>query len=103
MNVAAQRRERLVGLAADEDPALGFIGVLGLKDVARACEEYQVASARAAGWTWAQIAAAPEVSPQAVQQKHATRTDHRRVGSRTHDDATEGPQNPALPDPSRLA
>lgn len=73
MNIAAERGERLVGLAADEDPELGFIGILGLKDVVRACEEYQVASARAAGWTWAQIAIAIEVSPQAAHQRHAAR------------------------------
>jgi hypothetical protein len=63
LKIANDRSERLVGLAADEDPELGFIGVLGLKDVVRACEEYQVASARVAGWTWAQIAAALHVTP----------------------------------------
>jgi hypothetical protein len=71
VKIAAERGERLVGLAADEYPELGFIGVLGLKDVVRACEDYQVASARAAGWRWAQIGAALEVSPQAVHQKPA--------------------------------
>lgn len=68
--VAAERSLRLVGLAADEDPELGFLGVLSLRDVARVCEEHQVRQARAAGWTWAQIAAALGVSPQAVHQRH---------------------------------
>ena len=34
------------------------------------CEEHQVRRARGAGWTWAQIAAALEVSPQAAHQRH---------------------------------
>lgn len=72
MKIAEGRGERMVGLGADEDPELGFIGVLGLKDVVRTCEEYQVASARAAGWTWAQIGAALQVSPQAAHQRHAS-------------------------------
>jgi hypothetical protein len=40
-----------VPLAADEDSQPGFIGALGLKEVALVCEEHQVACARAAGWT----------------------------------------------------
>lgn len=71
--VAADRAVRLVGLAADEDPELGLLGVLGLRQVAQVCEEQQVRQARAAGWTWAQIATALEVSPQAVHQRHAAR------------------------------
>jgi hypothetical protein len=71
--VAAERAVRLVGLAADEDPELGLLGVLGLRQVAQVCEEYQVRQARQAGWTWAQIATALEVSPQAAHQRHASR------------------------------
>jgi hypothetical protein len=70
---AADRAVRLVGLTADEDPELGLLGVLGLRQVAQVCEEHQVRQARAAGWTWAQIATALEVSPQAVHQRHAAR------------------------------
>ena len=73
VSVAADRAVRLVGLAADEDPELGLLGVLGLRQVAQVCEEHQVRQARAAGWTWAQIAAALEVSPQAVHQRHAAK------------------------------
>ena len=70
---AAERGLRLVGLAADEDPELGLLGVLTLRDVVQVCEEHQVAQGRSAGWTWAQIAAALGVSPQAVHQRHAAR------------------------------
>lgn len=69
--MAAERGLRLVGLAADENPELGFVGVLSLRDVAQVCEEHRVRQARAMGWTWAQIAAALGVSPQAVHQCHA--------------------------------
>ena len=68
--VAHERGLRLVGLAADEDPELGFLGVLSLRDVAQVCEEHQVCQARGAGWTWAQIAAALGVTPQAVHQRY---------------------------------
>src|SRR5438309_6457256 len=71
--VAADRAVRLIGLAADEDPELGLLGVLSLRQVAQVCEEHQVRQARAAGWTWAQIATALEVSPQAVHQRLAAR------------------------------
>lgn len=67
--VATERSLRLVGLAADEDPELGFLGVLSLRDVAQVCEEHQVRQAREVGWTWAQIAAALGVTPQAVHQR----------------------------------
>jgi hypothetical protein len=63
----------LVGLAGDEDPAMGLVGVVGLRQAADACEQYQVARARAAGWSWAQIGAVLEVSAQAVHKKHARR------------------------------
>jgi hypothetical protein len=71
--VAADRAVRLVGLAADENPELGLLGALGLRQVAQVCEEYQVRQAREAGWTWAQIATALEVTPQAVHQRYASR------------------------------
>ena len=60
----------LAGLAADEDPELGLVGVKALRQAADVLEEYQVGRARGAGWTWAQIAEVLEVSPQAVHQKH---------------------------------
>jgi hypothetical protein len=71
--VAADRAVRLAGLTADEDPELGLLGVVGLRQVAQVCEEHQVRQARAAGWTWAQIATALEVSPQAAHQRLAAK------------------------------
>ena len=71
--VAAERAIRLVGLAADEDPEVGLLGVPGLREVAKVCEEHQVRGARSVAWTWAQIATALEVSPQACI--NATRPD----------------------------
>lgn len=85
VTVAADRAVRLVGLAADEDSELGLLGVLGLRQVTQVCEEHQVRQARAAGWTWAQIARALEVSPQAVHQRLAARV------------ATSPPQHPEPP------
>ena len=80
--VAADRAVRLVGLAAAEDPELGLLGVLGLRQVAQVCEEHQVRQARMAGWTWAQIATALEVSSQAVHQRYALRLATSRQGAR---------------------
>ena len=68
-----QREPRTAGLAADEDPYLGLIGVVSLREMAEALEHYQVQRAREAGFTWAQIAAALGVSAQAVHKKHAAR------------------------------
>jgi hypothetical protein len=61
----------VVGLAADEDPGLGSVGVVSLRDAAEVCEEFQVLRAREAGWSWARIGAVLGVSAQAVHKKHA--------------------------------
>ena len=61
----------LLGLAADEDPWFGLLGVRELRRAAEVLEAYQVHRARQIGWTWAQIAVALKVSPQAVHRKHA--------------------------------
>jgi hypothetical protein len=71
--MAADRAVRLVGLAADEDPELGLLGMLGLRQVAQVCQDQHVRQSRVAGWTWAQIATALVVSPRAVHQRHASR------------------------------
>jgi hypothetical protein len=39
--VASERGLRLVGLAADEDPELGLLGVVAVREVAGVCEEHQ--------------------------------------------------------------
>jgi photosystem II stability/assembly factor-like uncharacterized protein len=62
-----------VGLAANEDPGLGLVGVVSLRDAADVCEEFQVLRARDAGWSWARIGAVLGVSAQAVHKKHAGR------------------------------
>lgn len=61
------------GIAFDHDPYLGLVGVAAMRDTAEVLEEHHVDRARAAGWTWAEIAAVLEVSPQAMHKKHATR------------------------------
>ena len=61
------------GIAYDQDPWLGLVGVGAMRDTAGVLEEHHVGRARAAGWTWAEIAAVLEVSPQAVHKRHARR------------------------------
>jgi hypothetical protein len=61
------------GIAYDNDPWLGLVGVAAMRDTADVLEEHHVGRARAAGWTWAEIAAVLEVSPQAVHKRHARR------------------------------
>jgi len=62
-----------LGIAADDDPFLGLIGVMAMRDTAEVLEEHHVDRARTAGWTWAEIVSVLKVSPQAVHQRHATR------------------------------
>jgi hypothetical protein len=62
-----------MGIAFDDDPYLGLLGVGAMRDTAEVLEEHHVDRARAAGWTWAEIGAVLEVSPQAVHKKHAAR------------------------------
>ena len=59
--------------ATSADPALGLRSVAALRRLADRLEDLQVASARARGWSWAEIAAALGVSKQAVHKKHAGR------------------------------
>ena len=47
--------------------------MLALRRRAEALEGAQVATARRQGWSWQEIAAALEVSEQAVHQEHAVR------------------------------
>jgi len=61
------------GIAYDHDPYLGLLGVAAMRDSADVLEEHHVERARAAGWTWAEIAAVLEVSAQAVHKRHAGR------------------------------
>ena len=61
------------GIAYDHDPYLGLVGVAAMRDTADVLEEHHVGRARAAGWTWAEVAAVLEISPQAVHKRHARR------------------------------
>jgi hypothetical protein len=63
----------LVGDGAADDPAVGLRAVAALRRLTEQLEDLQVGSARAKGWSWAQIAAALGVSKQAVHKKHARR------------------------------
>ncbi len=72
-SVRSRREPQTAGLAADEDPYLGLIGAVSLREMADALEDYQVQRAREAGFTWAQIDAALGVSPQAAHKKHVGR------------------------------
>jgi hypothetical protein len=62
-----------LGLETDEDPYLGLTGVAGLRTLAHALEEHHVSRARRAGWSWAEVGAALDVSAQAAHKKHAKR------------------------------
>lgn len=53
------------------DPAVGLRAVAALRRLVEQLEDLQVASARAKGWSWAEIAGALGVSKQAVHKKHA--------------------------------
>ena len=61
------------GIAYDHGPYLGLVGVAAMRDTADVLEEHHVERARAARWTWAEIGAVLEVSPQAVHKRHARR------------------------------
>jgi hypothetical protein len=49
------------------------IGVAARRETADVLDDHYVDRARAAGWTWAEIAAVLEVSPEAAHKRHARR------------------------------
>jgi DNA invertase Pin-like site-specific DNA recombinase len=57
--------------AASADPAVGLVAAAALRRLADTLEREQVRRARAAGWSWREIAGALHVSKQAVHQKYA--------------------------------
>jgi DNA-directed RNA polymerase specialized sigma24 family protein len=65
--------EALIEGGTSEDPAVGLAAVAALRRLADQLEDLQVGSARAQGWSWAEIAAVMGVSKQAVHKKHAGR------------------------------
>ena len=63
----------LAHAAGSEDPAVGLRAVSALRRLLEQLEALQVESARAAGWSWQDIASALGVTKQAVHQKHGRR------------------------------
>ena len=63
----------LAAAASSTDPKVGLRAVLALRRLLESLETVQVDNARAQGWSWQDIAAALEVSRQAVHKKHAGR------------------------------
>lgn len=57
--------------ATSTDPAVGLRAVRALRRLTERLESAQVAQARAAGWSWQQIADALGVSRQAAHKKHS--------------------------------
>jgi DNA-directed RNA polymerase specialized sigma24 family protein len=61
----------LTDAAADPDPRTGLRAVRALRRLLEQLEASQVASARAQGWSWQEIADVLGVSRQAAHKKHA--------------------------------
>lgn len=61
--------------AAGPDPGVGLRSVAALRRLADQLEALQVASARAAGWSWEGIGLALGVTKQAVHKKYAHKLD----------------------------
>jgi len=64
----------LAQAASGADARTGLRAALALRRLAETLEELQVANARRQGWSWQEIAAALEISKQAVHKKYAGRT-----------------------------
>jgi hypothetical protein len=61
----------LAAAAGGRDPRTGLRAVAALRRLLEQLERAQVRNARAAGWSWQEIAAELGVSRQAVHKKHA--------------------------------
>ncbi|MEP9384098.1 helix-turn-helix domain-containing protein [Nocardioides cheoyonin] len=61
----------LAAAASGTDPETGLRAALALRRLADSLERLQVTNARRQGWSWQAIAAALEVSRQAVHKKYA--------------------------------
>jgi len=64
----------LVSAASSADVQVGLRAARALRRLADTLEAAQVDNARRQGWSWTEIAAALEVSKQAVHQRYAGRT-----------------------------
>jgi DNA-directed RNA polymerase specialized sigma24 family protein len=63
----------LAEAASSPDARVGLRAALALRRLAETLEALQVANARQQGWSWQEIAAALDVSKQAVHKKYAGR------------------------------
>ena len=63
----------LAAAAGSPDARVGLRAALALRRLAERLEALQVDNARRQGWSWQEIAAALEVSKQAVHKKYAGR------------------------------
>ncbi|MCA0437814.1 MAG: helix-turn-helix domain-containing protein [Actinobacteria bacterium] len=61
---------RLATAASDADPHVGLVAVAALRRLVDHLERVQVARARSAGWSWADIAKDLGVTRQAAFKKH---------------------------------
>lgn len=59
--------------ASEQDPGKGLAAVAALRALLEELEATHVTNARAAGWSWEQIAAALGVKRQSAHRKHARR------------------------------
>lgn len=72
--MTAATATELATVAAGGDADLGLRAARALRRLAEALETMQVYNARRSGWSWQEIAAALEISKQAVHKKYARRT-----------------------------
>ena len=59
--------------ASSRDPATGLRAVAALRRLLEQLEDVHVRNARAAGWSWSEIAALLGVTKQTVHRKHKDR------------------------------
>ena len=65
--------DTLVATAAADDPAQGLRAIAALRRLLERLEALHIDRARAAGWSWQEIAEGLGVSKQAVHRKHGRR------------------------------
>ena len=63
---------QVASAASSRDPEVGLRAVRSLRTLVERLEALQVGNARAAGWTWEQIATLLGVTRQAVHKKYAS-------------------------------
>jgi DNA-binding NarL/FixJ family response regulator len=70
---AMDEATELANAVDSKDPRVGLRAVAALRRLLEQLETLQVANARAAGWSWQEIASELGVSRQTVHKKHAAR------------------------------